>query len=370
MRSFFVAATGQDVGKTTICLGLISALRKKIKSVAFMKPVGQEHIQIETGDKVDKDVLLFKKTFSLKSSYQDMSPVLFPRGFTRDFLDGNVATSKLVEHITKSFKSINQNNDMTVIEGTGHTGVGSIVDLNNAQVAKLLNSPMILVASGGLGSSFDELSLNLNMCEKYGVKVAGIILNRVLIEKREMILKYVPLALKRWNIPLLGSVPYHSFLSYPTMRDFESLFQTEILTGLEHAMEHFEHIRIAASSLEVFQSNLVSGQLIITPAVREDILLTVLTHYWDIKISDPENNSFSVGLILTGREPPKNSVVTQIQKAKIPMLYVPMSNFFVMKMINTYTLKIRKDDPVKINEAIQIVESHIDFEKLEKALQL
>ena len=369
MESFFVAATGQNVGKTTTCLGLVSGLKKKLKLVGFMKPVGQEHIETETGEKVDKDVVLFKKTFKLKTSYQEMSPVLFPRGFTRDFLDGNIATSDLIDQITKSFESINRKNKVTVIEGTGHTGVGSIVDLNNAQVAKLFNCPMILIASGGLGSSYDELSLNLHMCEKYGVRVAGVILNRVFDDKREMILKYMPLALKRWNIPLLGCIPYNSFLSTPTMRDYEILFKTKLLTGVEHSLQHFEHIRIAASSLEIFRSNLLPGQLIITPAAREDIILSILTRFWDMKISDPEDKDFSVALILTGRVPPKDSIVTQIRKAKIPMLYFPMSNFVVMKMINSYTLKIRKDDAAKIKKAVEVVENHIDFEKLEKALQ-
>jgi hypothetical protein len=37
-----------------------------------------------------------------------------------------------------------------VLEGSGHTGVGSIVSLNNARVAHLLGADMVLVANGGL----------------------------------------------------------------------------------------------------------------------------------------------------------------------------------------------------------------------------
>src|SRR5689334_1552277 len=176
MKSIFVAATGQNVGKTTTCLGLVAGLKKRFKSVGFMKPVGQEHVEIETGIRVDKDVVLFKSHFKLKDPYEEMSPVLFPRGFTRDYLDGRVDHEDLVGKIVRSHQSITERNAMTVIEGTGHTGVGSIVDLNNAQVAALLKCPILLVASGGLGSSFDELTLNHSQCEKYGVKVAGVIL--------------------------------------------------------------------------------------------------------------------------------------------------------------------------------------------------
>ena len=156
--ALFVAATGQNVGKTTTCLGLVSGLKKRFESVGFMKPVGQEHIETETGVHVDKDVVLFKSHFELKDSYEEMSPVLFPRGFTRDYLDGKVDHKDLVEKIGASYAAIAKRNEAFVVEGTGHTGVGSIVDLNNAQFAALLKCPVVLVASGGRGSAFDDLA--------------------------------------------------------------------------------------------------------------------------------------------------------------------------------------------------------------------
>lgn len=366
-KGFFVAATGQNVGKTTVCLGLVAGLKKRIASVGYIKPVGQEHIETETGLNVDKDVVIFKSHFHLTDPYETMSPVLFPRGFTRDYLDGKVNHSSLVDKITTAYKSVTMKNKISVIEGTGHTGVGSIVDLNNAQVAALLKSPVLLIASGGLGSSFDELSLNYTQCQNYGVRVAGVILNRVLEEKRDMIVSYMGKALKRWDVPLLGCIPYDPFLSTPTMSDFEQLFDTEILTGSPHALQHFQHIRLVASSVELYRTLILPNQLVITPASREDIILATLTRYWDTKISHPEKN-LGFGIILTGKIPPKQTIVDQINRADIPMIYVPLSSFIAMKMINTFTTKIRKEDTPKIEEAVRIVEAHIDFDRLLEAI--
>lgn len=53
------------------------------------------------------------------------------------------------------------------------------------QVAKALNADMILVANGGLGSAYDELELNRGICEKYGIKVRGVVLNKVTIALEE-----------------------------------------------------------------------------------------------------------------------------------------------------------------------------------------
>lgn len=368
MKAFFIAATGQNVGKTTTCLGLISGLQKRYRSVGFQKPVGQELVETEGKAKVDKDVVLFRRHFQLEDPYDEMSPVLFPRGFTRDYLDGKVDHKELTKKILNSFQAITSHREMTVVEGTGHMGVGSIVDLNNAQVAALLQCPVILVASGGLGSSFDELALNLSLCEKHGVKVAGVILNRVLEEKREMILEYIPKALKKWGIPLLGAIPFHAFLSMPTMHDFEMLFQTSLITGASHRLRHFHQIRLASSSLEMDRTLFFSRPLIVTLANREDVILAALTRFWDLKIAHPEEE-LQTGLILTGKQPPRKELIEQIRKAEIPMLYAPVSSFSAMKMINSHTAKIRSDDKEKIEEAIKVVESHIDFEKLEKALQ-
>jgi hypothetical protein len=297
-----------------------------------------------------------------------MSPVLVPRGFTRNYLDGKVSHDELVRKIENSFAAVSSRHQITVIEGTGHTGVGSIVNLNNAQVAALLKVPLLLIASGGLGSSFDELELNRAQCERHNVRVAGVILNRVLDEKRAMIQEYMQKALFRWNIPLLGCIPFDEFLSTPTMNDFELLFNTKLLTGKEHRWRHYENIRLIASSVEMYRTFIDLQQLIITPADREDIILATLTRFWDLKIAHPEDD-LQTGLILTGKIPPKDSIIQQLQKANIPMLYVPVSSFIAMKMINSYTTKIRSEDTPKIAEAVKLVESHIDFSLLEQSIK-
>lgn len=366
-RSFFVAATGQNVGKTTTCLGLLAGLKKRYASIGFMKPVGQEHVEAQDGTHVDKDVLLFQSRFELKDPIKEMSPVLFPRGFTRDYLDGKVDHRDLVSKITDSFYSLSKRHNITVVEGTGHTGVGSIVDLNNAQVAAILKAPIILVASGGLGSCFDELALNYTQCRQYGAHVAGVILNRVLPEKRSMILDYMAKALKRWDIPLLGAIPFDPLLSSPTMNDFEHLFQTELLSGQTHRLRHFHGIRLIASSTEIYRSKLPTQELLVTPASREDIILAALSRFWDLKIAHPEE-SLQIGIILTGKAPPSENLIDQIRRTEIPALFTPVTSFIALKMIHNHTAKIRKEDTVKIDEAIQVVEHHVDFKKLIKII--
>lgn len=58
-RAIFVAATAQHVGKTTTCLGIVSGLQKRFQRVGFIKPVGQQHVPVDSSLSVDKDVVLF-----------------------------------------------------------------------------------------------------------------------------------------------------------------------------------------------------------------------------------------------------------------------------------------------------------------------
>jgi len=361
-NAIFIAATGQNVGKTTLCLGMIAGLKKRFSNVGFIKPVGQQHVKIDQRTIVDKDAVLFKKHFKLNTDWADMSPVIIPSGFTRDFIDEKISVDILLENIQDSFKKIAVVNDYTIVEGTGHVGVGSIVNLNNAKVAATLGLDMVIIASGGLGSAHDELALNFAMCEKYGVKVRGVILNRVFDDKREMINEYFPRALKKWNVPLIGCVPFNEFLSKPTVRDFEALFDTTLLSGEQHHYRHFEDFRLVAGSLEAYRNEINPKELVITPATREDIILATIEKHNAVRRE--QGIDFEGGMILTGKQPPSEIILAEIRKVDIPTLYAPLCSYDAMKNITSHIAKIRTKDIPKIEKAIKLVEENVDFDIL------
>ncbi|MCX6988556.1 MAG: AAA family ATPase [Chlamydiae bacterium] len=362
-KGIFIASTGQNIGKTTTSLGLLAGLIKRGLKTSFMKPVGQEHITVSSGEHVDKDVILMKDYFTLPDPYEQMSPVLIPKGFTKDFIDQKISSSLLQEKIEQSYRALCKNNAFMIVEGTGHVGVGSIIQLNNAQVAKALDLPVILIASGGLGSAFDELTLNKTLCDQYQVKILGVILNRVKVDKIDMITHYMSKALEQWNIPLLGCLPFDPFLSTPSMQDLELLFNTSLLSGEEHRLRHFETIRLVATSIDVFREMITPNQIILTPANREEIILAIVSKQLELQ-HFPSKEDLGAGLILTGELRPRHFILEQLQQAHIPMIYTPVHSHVAMEMLTNFTAKIRKEDERKIQEAIEVVSSHIDFDHL------
>lgn len=101
------------------------------------------------------------------------------QGFTRDYLDGKTTSHDLLASIKRSYAALQATSDCIVVEGTGHTGVASICDINNAQVASAIGADVVLVCLGGLGSSFDELALNRAMLRQHGARLRGVIVNQV-----------------------------------------------------------------------------------------------------------------------------------------------------------------------------------------------
>src|SRR5574337_13496 len=109
MRQLYLAATGMNRGKTTVSLGLLSGLFERRHTTGFIKPVGQRYAVVD-GIPADRDWVL--------------------------------------------------------VEGTGHAGVGSVVDLSNAQVARMLGAPVLIVSEAGVGRPIDEIVLNRALFER------------------------------------------------------------------------------------------------------------------------------------------------------------------------------------------------------------
>ncbi|MBU0682682.1 MAG: AAA family ATPase, partial [Candidatus Omnitrophica bacterium] len=269
-KRIFVAATRQNVGKTTVSLGLIATLFDTFRKIGFIKPVGQRYL-VEDGFKVDEDSVLMEKIFKFNFSLQDMSPIAVERGYTEKFLD-NKNVVDTAREIKKAFNHVAEDNDLVVIEGTGHAGVGSVFDLSNAAVARMLNSRVILISPGGIGNAIDEIMLNKSVFDKMNVKVAGVIVNKVLPQKYEKVNRYVRMGLGRLGIPVLGVVPYVDMLDIPTMQDFREELDMHVLCGEKFLDRQMRKILVGAMEVKEAVQHIDDDSLVITPGNRSDLI--------------------------------------------------------------------------------------------------
>src|SRR4051794_38004382 len=211
----FIAATRQNDGKTTTSLGLLSALQKFYPRIGYIKPVGQRFVEIEE-QKIDEDIVLMDHVYQLNCPLLDMSPIAVEPDFTRKYLESSNYEA-LVKKIQKAFDRVAWEKDFVLCEGSGHAGVGSVFDLSNARVAKILGAKVIIVSQGGIGKPIDEVCLNQALFEREGVEVIGVILNKVHPDRLDYIKEFARRGLKRKGLQLFGVMPHQPILSKPTM---------------------------------------------------------------------------------------------------------------------------------------------------------
>src|SRR6184192_3202017 len=227
----FIAATRQNDGKTTASLGLLAAMQKFYPRIGYIKPVGQRFVEIEE-QKIDEDTVLMDHVYQLNCPLVDMSPIAVEPDFTRKYLQSS-NNDALIRKIQKAFDRVAWEKDFVLCEGSGHAGVGSVFDLSNAQVAKILHAKVIIVTQGGIGKPIDEVSLNQALFEKEGVEVIGVIINKVLGKKIDSITEFARRGLKRKGLELLGVVPHQPILTQPTMDLIREELRAELLSQPE-----------------------------------------------------------------------------------------------------------------------------------------
>src|SRR5438093_8498156 len=224
----FIAATRQNDGKTTVSLGLIAALQQRYPRVGYIKPVGQRFVEIAE-QKIDEDIVLMDSVYQLNCPLVDMSPIAVEPDFTRKYLQSS-NNEALVKKIQKAFDRVAWEKDFVLCEGSGHAGVGSVFDLSNAQVAKILDAKVIIVTGGGIGKPIDEVSLNQALFEKEGVEIIGVIINKVVGAKRDYVSDFARRGLKRKGLELLGVIPHEQFLCNPPMDLIREELHAELLS--------------------------------------------------------------------------------------------------------------------------------------------
>lgn len=358
MKKVFIAATKQNDGKTTVSLGLICNFQHRFKKVGFIKPIGQRYLE-EDGVKVDEDSVLIERvaaTCQVQCGLKDMSPIAVERGFTERFI-ANPDKKSITAQINNAFRKISKGQELIIIEGTGHAGVGSVFDHSNAYVAKLLGAKVIIISSGGIGRPIDEIVLNKALFDREGVRVLGVIINKVLPDKFSKIDRLVRKGLKRKGIDVLGVIPYNPVLSRPTIEQILEETHFELLAGKAVLENYVSQVIVGAMQVYDAIRYITDDSLLITPGDREDIIDAALRCY-----REKEKSRLKIsGIILTGGIVPTESMMDAFNKANIPVLLSESDTYAVVSMIHDLNIKIRPTDSVKIDTVINMVKDDVDL---------
>ncbi len=395
MRQLYLAATGQNRGKTTTALGFLDGFRREGLSIGFMKPVGQRTVEVD-GTPADEDAVLMRAVFGLTDPLTSMSPVHIPRGFTKSYIAGDVvedlgarirmAAGDFVEH------------DVLLVEGTGHAGVGAVIGLSNAGVAAMLGVPVVIVSEGGVGRPIDEIVLNASLFAAHGVPVAGAIVNKVELDAQPGIVGTLERGLANHGIPLLGVLPYRPILSNPTLGMVLEGVRGEPLHPGPDLDAVIGDVAIGAMEPGHMLERVGPRTLVIVPGDREDVILTLTTAHlvgppsgrlegpapdpaatagppggrlagrpWGGVAAVDGHEGAALGLLLTGGYRPRPAIIDAIRRADLFATLVPDDTYLVASEVHDLLVKTHSADREKIALIKALVAEHLDIDRILEA---
>ncbi|MGM0675705.1 MAG: AAA family ATPase, partial [Spirochaetota bacterium] len=336
MKVIYIAGFRRHAGKTLTSLGIISQLKRYLpaEQIGYIKPVGQELVELSDGRKIDKDATIIEHFALPEVDMEAISPVRLGSGVVKTYLEGNdqqAVTAQFESDITTALDRL-RDKRVVVAEGTGHLGVGGIVGLSNPRVSRLLGGEIVYIAGGGFGRTLDLMEVDFTYLRCTGTRVSGVIFNKLLPDKIDKMRSLITeeYLTRRFGSPnepveIFGFLPRVDRLDKPSMEQISWYFPGAIVAGNVDS----DAWHVACSGVSIISQtheNLVPseaiqpGNIVILSSYSRRRLSMIL----DYNASRPEAKRIA-GFIFTStkkKEPLKESIDT-VTRYGVPALYVP-----------------------------------------------
>ena len=358
MRSLYIAATSQHVGKTTNTLGLVSAFMQRGFDVGYCKPVGQELLDVDDLH-VDKDTVLFADLIHFDLDPREHSPIIIGSGATTKILD-NPGAIDLEGTILEAARLLQSHKEFIIYEGTGHPGVGSVAGISNAYVARILGAGVIIVVEGGIGSTIDKLNLSMALFREERVPIIGIIVNKVIPEKLEKVRHYVGKWLNMQKLPLLGVIPYDKTLAYPVMKSVADAIDGVVTHNQDQLYQKVEDI-LAGSLIDLKELKTFNNLLLVASVRNLDAAINKIRSICEMMDKD---EAPLAGIVATGDGTAGRECLEYIEKHRIPLVRTSLDTYGSVVKISRIEVKINRNTPWKVNRAIELVAQNVNVETI------
>jgi hypothetical protein len=350
-QAVYVASQSRLAGKSTLIISLAQLALEKGLRVGYFKPISGFCVPNPRGELVDEDAETMREILGLKTSLE-LCPFKICGGSFLEYFWSEDA-SRFRDSILESYKEASAEKDLVLIEGAQTLSTGSFLGCQAPRLAQLFNAELILVLRYEGDFVVDEALHARDYCEHWGVKVSGIVLNRVEENRLKLARGIVKPMLEKEGLKTLGIMPEDRVLSSLSVREVYESIGGELIAGKRGLENPVETVLIGAmtpeSAIQYFRR--VRNELIITGGDRTDIVLAAL-------------EAGASGIILTGNMRPSVKVLPRADELKIPMIIVPQDTYTTLQMIQKIVGKIRPGDKTRIAAARKLVQENVDWEKI------
>lgn len=350
-RSVYVASLTGETGKSTVALGVVDLLARRLGRVGVFRPI------VRPGAQRDYVLEMLLAHEGVDLTYDETAGVTYDDVHA----DADVAMTTIIER----YHAVSAQCDSVVVVGSDYTDVSTPTEFSfNARVAANLGVPVLLVLNGR-DRSPDELRKSADiavteLAANYG-KLAAVIANRCDPDD----LEEVETALAT-TVPV-SALPEKPILSAPTVNDIVTTGVAQPYAGNSDAMSReVLSFVVAAMTLPHVLDRLVDDAVVITPADRTDILPGLLMA--DASQTFPK----LAGIVLNGGLPVPEQIARLIAGVHphLPILTAPGDTFQTATQLAAIRGRLTRDAARKIDTALSLFDKHVDADGLLDKLEV
>jgi dethiobiotin synthetase len=205
MKSVFITGTDTGVGKTRVTCALMRQLIAQGLRVVGMKPVASGG-ELHDGTLRNDDAVQLMATANIDVPYAWVNPYCFAPAIAPHIAAQQAATPILPEVILRAYQQLSAAADVVVVEGVGGWAVPINATKTMADIASMLNLPVMMVVGMRLGC------LNHALLTAHGIQTSPLTLTAWIantLEPAMPVLQENIDALKTFiAAPLVAVLPY------------------------------------------------------------------------------------------------------------------------------------------------------------------
>ncbi|MEG2171754.1 MAG: phosphate acetyltransferase [Desulfovibrionaceae bacterium] len=357
--NLYITATETRSGKSAIVLSMMHVFTRTARSIAFFRPIINEPVW----DDKDHDISLMLQHFNLNIPYKDTF------AYTLDearHLINSGQRNLVMENILQKFRTLTEEYDMVVCEGTDFLGKDAAFELElNAEIAANLGCGVLVITNGSDKSAddiHDSTQVIIDQLQGSGLDILAMIINRATLSESEKDDLRAHLVFKATSEkPLLYFIPDEPSLGQPTMGDVCKWLDAEIIYGANRLDSLVSNYLIAAMQVHNFLDYVAEGSLVITPGDRTDIVLASMASRMSAAYPDIS------GVLLTGGIPLPAKVRQLLEGwtgVPVPILLTKHHTYKTVDALSHLYGRIEPTDARKISTALGLFERHVNGKEI------
>ncbi|EGL81522.1 Dethiobiotin synthetase [Caldalkalibacillus thermarum TA2.A1] len=202
-KGFFITGTDTGVGKTFVAAALAAYLKQQGQDVGVFKPM-MSGIQREHPH---SDAFLLKTMSGDTNPVEQINPFQFDEPLAPYLAAKRAQREVSFVQLVEAWHQVRDSHAFFLVEGAGGLAVPMGPNYLVADVAKLIDLPLIVVARPNLGT-INHTLLTLHFAQSKGLAVAGVLFNGYDPEAGDLAQDTNPSLLAEWSdVPVLGIIP-------------------------------------------------------------------------------------------------------------------------------------------------------------------